>query len=221
MVSIGTIITIGIAGAIAAVGYGAYVNREKIGRAVQRGVTGSVTNPIGNYFDNLFKGSASGTGNQNMDTSITDNIQSQLDQIKIDVQTNTNNNYNNLAIPDSSITPYDQNAENQYNNDQEHIERMNMPPTPPEPEPTAPPYTPPTIPPPPTPTPLAPVTPEVAAATGHTYYYLDYAGSVRDRIVSLLPGTAEIFQARGANAINLGPSNPGAGARKYLREYYS
>jgi len=55
MVSIGTVFTIGIVAAIAAGGYAVYRNADKIGGALSRGVEGYISNPLGSYFENLFK----------------------------------------------------------------------------------------------------------------------------------------------------------------------
>jgi len=60
MVSGGTVLTIGIVGAIAAVGVGLYAARGQIGGALARGVTQSISDPFRNYFENLFRGSTGG-----------------------------------------------------------------------------------------------------------------------------------------------------------------
>jgi len=54
MVGIGTIFTIGIIGAVIAGGYALSRNTDKIGSALSRGVEGYLTNPLGNWFDNLW-----------------------------------------------------------------------------------------------------------------------------------------------------------------------
>jgi len=58
MVSVGTVISLLAVGAIAAVGYAVYRNLDKIGGAVSRGVETNLTNPFGNYFENLFRDTA-------------------------------------------------------------------------------------------------------------------------------------------------------------------
>ena len=55
MVSIGTIISLGLVAAVAAGGYALYRNADKVGGALSRGVETSISNPLGNYLDNLFK----------------------------------------------------------------------------------------------------------------------------------------------------------------------
>jgi len=55
MVSIGTIFTFGIIGAIAAGSYALYRNSDKIRGALARGTQKNLTTPLGNYFDNLWK----------------------------------------------------------------------------------------------------------------------------------------------------------------------
>ena len=55
MVSIGTIFSIAIAGAVAAGGYALYRNYNKVGGALTRGVEKNISIPFGNYLDNLWK----------------------------------------------------------------------------------------------------------------------------------------------------------------------
>jgi len=54
MVSIGTVITLGVIAAITAGGYAVYVNSSKIGSALSRGVDQTLVNPLGQWADNLF-----------------------------------------------------------------------------------------------------------------------------------------------------------------------
>lgn len=56
MVSLGTIISIGVVGTAILGGYALYRNSNKIGGALSRGVEKNLTTPFGNYFDNLWKG---------------------------------------------------------------------------------------------------------------------------------------------------------------------
>lgn len=66
MVSIGTFLSIGIIGAVAIGGYALYRNLDKAGGALSRGVEQSITNPLGNYFENLWTSlpsAAASTGN--------------------------------------------------------------------------------------------------------------------------------------------------------------
>ena len=63
MVSLGTILTLGAIGALAAGGYAVYRNFDKLGGALSRGVETNLTNPLGNYFDNLWSGIASNASN--------------------------------------------------------------------------------------------------------------------------------------------------------------
>jgi len=62
MVSIGTVFTIGIIGAVAAAGYAVYRNADAIGSALSRGVEGYFTNPLGNWVDDLFRNLSIGPG---------------------------------------------------------------------------------------------------------------------------------------------------------------
>ena len=68
MVSIGTIFILAIAGAVAVGGYALYRNADKVGGALSRGVETSITNPLGSYFDNLWKDTSSGITNTATDT---------------------------------------------------------------------------------------------------------------------------------------------------------
>jgi len=54
MVSVGTILTVGIIGAIAAGGYAVYRNSGKLGSAVSRGVEETLVNPLGRWADSLW-----------------------------------------------------------------------------------------------------------------------------------------------------------------------
>ena len=56
MVSLGTILSLGIIGAVAVGGYALYRNADKVGGALSRGIETNITYPIGNYFDNLWQG---------------------------------------------------------------------------------------------------------------------------------------------------------------------
>jgi len=62
MVSIGTIISLGIVGAAIVGGYAVYRNFDKIGGALSRGVETNITNPVGNYFDSLWQTAQSSLG---------------------------------------------------------------------------------------------------------------------------------------------------------------
>jgi len=71
MVSFGTILGVIFAGAVAVGGYALYSNRDKLGGAVSRGVETNITNPLGNYFDSLWKGiDAVGSTAKAIDTTI-------------------------------------------------------------------------------------------------------------------------------------------------------
>lgn len=66
MVSVGSVLGLVLAGGAAVVGYALYQNREQIGGALSRGVQVSVTNPIGDWFENLFRSpNDDGSGEQN------------------------------------------------------------------------------------------------------------------------------------------------------------
>jgi len=68
MVSIGTIFSLVVVGAIAAGGYALYRNADKVGGALSRGVETNLTNPLGNYFDNLFTNPVSAVVDTVVDT---------------------------------------------------------------------------------------------------------------------------------------------------------
>lgn len=68
MVSVGTVASLGIIGAIVIGGYALYRNSGKIGGALSRGVETNLTSPLGNYFDNLWKGTPT---NSNSSSTIT------------------------------------------------------------------------------------------------------------------------------------------------------
>lgn len=61
MVGLGTILSVGIAGAVAIGSYALYVNRDKLGGALSRGIETNITNPLGNYFDSLWAAIANPT----------------------------------------------------------------------------------------------------------------------------------------------------------------
>lgn len=63
MVSIGTIFSLAIAGAVAAGGYALYRNADKVGGALTRGVEKNVSAPFGNYLDNLWKDTTTSVAN--------------------------------------------------------------------------------------------------------------------------------------------------------------
>jgi len=62
MVSAGTVITLGIIGAVGAAAVGLYAARNQIGGALSRGIEEGISNPFRNYFENLFRGSTNGGG---------------------------------------------------------------------------------------------------------------------------------------------------------------
>jgi len=55
MVSIGTVITLGIIGAASIGAYALYRNADKAGGALSRGVEENISVPLGNWFDNLWQ----------------------------------------------------------------------------------------------------------------------------------------------------------------------
>jgi len=69
MVGLGTILSVGIAGAVAIGSYALYVNRDKLGGALSRGVETNVINPLGNYFDSLWSAIANPTKGTNLSPS--------------------------------------------------------------------------------------------------------------------------------------------------------
>jgi len=71
MVSIGTIITLGVVGAIVAGGVAVYANAGKISGAFSRGVETNLTAPLGSYLDNLWKGVVPGSSSSTSSTSTT------------------------------------------------------------------------------------------------------------------------------------------------------
>ena len=62
LVSIGTVLTLGIVGAVAIAAYGVYSNLGKVSGAITRGVETTVTPAFGNYFDRLFGGAKTNGG---------------------------------------------------------------------------------------------------------------------------------------------------------------
>lgn len=69
MVSVGTILTLGIVGAISIGAYAVYRNADKLGGALSRGVEASVTNPLGQWADNLWSSIAQPSQNPSVPTS--------------------------------------------------------------------------------------------------------------------------------------------------------
>ena len=66
MVSIGTVFGLLLAGGAALVGYGLYQNRGAIGSALARGTEVNITNPIGDWFESLFRNNENnGEGDNN------------------------------------------------------------------------------------------------------------------------------------------------------------
>jgi len=63
MVSIGTVLTLGIVAAVGIAGYAVYRNLGKVGAVVSQGVVKSVSDPFGNWLDNVVSGSKNGAGN--------------------------------------------------------------------------------------------------------------------------------------------------------------
>ena len=63
MVSIGTIFSLAVVGAVAAGGYALYRNADKVGGALTRGLEKNVSAPFSNYLDNLWKDTSSGIAN--------------------------------------------------------------------------------------------------------------------------------------------------------------
>ena len=63
MVSIDTIFSLAVVGAVAAGGYALYRNADKVGGALTRGLEKNVSAPFGNYIDNLWKDTSSGIAN--------------------------------------------------------------------------------------------------------------------------------------------------------------
>jgi len=56
MVGLGTIFGVLIAGTVAVGSYALYVNRDKLGGALSRGVEKNISNPLGAWFDNAWSG---------------------------------------------------------------------------------------------------------------------------------------------------------------------
>jgi len=68
MVSVGTVISLIVGGAIIAGGVAVFSNLDKIGGAFTRTVEGSITKPFADYLDNIFKDN--GTNTQGGESSI-------------------------------------------------------------------------------------------------------------------------------------------------------
>jgi len=63
MVSVGTILTLGIVAAVGIAGYAIYSNLGKVGTVVSSGVTKSISDPFGDWLDSVVGGSKNGAGN--------------------------------------------------------------------------------------------------------------------------------------------------------------
>ncbi len=57
-----TILTLGIVAAVGIVGYAVYRNLGKVGSVVTTGVTKSISDPFGNWLDNIIGGTTNGAG---------------------------------------------------------------------------------------------------------------------------------------------------------------
>lgn len=73
MVSVGTIFSLAVIGAVAAGGYAVYRNTDKIGGALTRGLEKNVVSPFGNYIDNLWKDAGT-----NIVSTTTSSVQKQI-----------------------------------------------------------------------------------------------------------------------------------------------
>jgi len=62
LVSIGTVLTLGIVAAVGIAGYAVYRNLGKVGSVVSQGVTKSVSDPFGNWLDSVLGSSKNGAG---------------------------------------------------------------------------------------------------------------------------------------------------------------
>lgn len=62
MVSVGTLLTVGIVAAVGIASYAIYNNLGKVGAVVTAGVTKSVSNPFGDWLDSVIGGSQNGAG---------------------------------------------------------------------------------------------------------------------------------------------------------------
>ena len=64
MVSVGTLLSVGLVAAVGIGAYAVYRNADKVGSALSTGFTRSVFDPFGDWLDNLFKnGNGNGNGN--------------------------------------------------------------------------------------------------------------------------------------------------------------
>jgi len=63
MVSVGTVLTLGIVAAIGIAGYAIYRNLGKVGTVVSSGVTKSISDPFGDWLDSVVGSSENGAGN--------------------------------------------------------------------------------------------------------------------------------------------------------------
>ena len=68
MVSIGSIISLAVVGAVAAGGYALYRNANKVRGALTRGVEKNVSAPFGDYLDNLWKDTTTSVADTATDT---------------------------------------------------------------------------------------------------------------------------------------------------------
>ena len=179
MVSIGSVFGLLLAGGAALVGYGLYQNRDAIGSALTRGTQVHISNPIGDWFEGLFRnneddGSGDEGNNQNQ------NPPPMIPNPDNDFVPCTNNPADMRTWCNGYTPPPDQDF---------------LPPEPEQPEPQTPPTPPPEQPEPgtepdrgsrprPNPIPDLPApdvfVPEVTPPE-LSYYYLDWIGSREDQ----------------------------------------
>ena len=208
MVSIGTVFGLLLAGGAALVGYGLYQNRSAIGSALARGTEVNITNPIGDWFENLFRNNENnGEGDNN------DNQESPI--IPPDP--------NNTFIPCSNNPADYRTWCNGYTPppDQDFLPpNPNRPPTAPEPD---------VAPEPPAPAPAPPTAPNLPpgydpnkiynfdnptfdpgfSIPGRQYYYIDFIGNIPDQQVIENEAGIELYEAPNVRAIYpLGVSRP-------------
>jgi len=171
MVSVGTILSVGFAAAIIAGGYALYRNADKIGGALSRGVETNLTQPLGNYFDNLWG---------NVTTSSINAVQTAVNQTYQQAQGGFVDAWNKAVAGAGTLNPIYPWLTQQPQQQQPPIEVTPLPPVP-------------TLPP-----PLPPVGPIAGPKAG--FYYVDYTGSKYDTQWELTSKqAAQAFETAGAD----------------------
>lgn len=216
MVNLGWLVGLGTAAAVGIGAYALWVNRSAIGGALSRGVAVNVSNPVGEYFENLFRNSennpeVSGNDNAGPPAIVPTREPMPVNEF-VPYEPNANNDY----IPNSNNPADERTFSPDYTPpaDQDFLPPAKMPEVPPiETNPEVmeevevPGYR-------PTGRPLNEVnTSNTGLRPGpgaSTFFYVDFIGDRMDQQVSLIPEyAAELANAENVRAVyNLGTKNP-------------